>query len=57
MEDHERQNGPLPGHKKVGSWLRDAQAAYASDGPSPYSTPPDDPRKDQYVSDSDLVRP
>ena len=40
MEDYELQNGPLPGHEKVGGWLRDVQAAYASDRPSPYPTPP-----------------
>ena len=51
MEAYERQNEPL--HQKVGGWLRDLQAAYASDGPPPYPTPPSAPRKDQYVSDSD----
>ena len=34
MEVYELQNGPLPGHEKVDSWLRDIQAAYESDGPS-----------------------
>ena len=57
MEENERQNGPLPGHEKVGGWLRDVQpeAAYRdeSDGPSSYPTPPAAPRKDQYVLDSD----
>ena len=48
MEDYER-----PWHKQAGSWLRDVQAAYASDGPSPDPTPPGAQRKDQYVSDSD----
>ena len=36
MEAYERRNEPL--HQKVGGWLRDLQAAYASDGPSPYPT-------------------
>ena len=53
MEEFERQNGPLPGRDKVGDWLRDVQAAYESDGPSSYPTPPAAPRKGQYVSDSD----
>ena len=44
MEDHERQNGQLPGHDKVRGWLRDASC---------YPTPPAAPRKDQYVSESD----
>ena len=54
MEDYERRNGQLPGHEKVGSWLHDVQAAYASDGPSPNPTPPgaQHTQKDQYVSDS-----
>ena len=41
MKEYERQNGPLLGHKKVGGWLRDVQAAYESDGPSyqPYPQP------------------
>ena len=51
MEAYEPQNEPL--HQKVGSWLRAVQAAYASDGPSPYPTPPGTPHKDQYISDSD----
>ena len=50
MKAYQLQNGPL--HQKVGSWLRDMQSAYASDG-SPYPTPPGAPRKDQHVSDSD----
>ena len=56
MEDsgHKRKNGPLPGHKKVESFCDvQPEAAYASDQPSPYPAPPGDPRKDQYVSDSD----
>ena len=56
MEDHEWQNGLLPGHEKVGGWLRDVQAAYASDGPPPYPTPPGAPRKDQHVSISENGR-
>ena len=48
-EDYERQNRSLPGHEKVGSWLRDVQAAYESYGPSSYLTQPAAPRKDQYV--------
>ena len=51
MEAYERQNEPL--HQKVGGWLRAVQAAYASDGPSPYPTPPGTLHKDQYISDSD----
>ena len=37
MEDYEQQNGSLPRHDKarVGSWLCDVQAAYASDESSP----------------------
>ena len=54
MEEYERQNGPLPGHDKVDGWLRDIQAVYESDGPSFYPTQPAAPRKDRYVSDSDL---
>ena len=52
MEAYERQNEPL--HQKNGGWLRAVQAVYASDGPSPFPTPPGAPRKDQYISDSDL---
>ena len=55
MEEYERQNAPLPGHEKVGCWLCDVQAAYESDGPSSYPTPPAAPRKDQYNSDLDSV--
>ena len=57
MEEYERQNGPLPGHDKVGGWLRDVRAAYESDGPSFYPSPPAAPHKDQYVSDSENGRP
>ena len=53
MEEYERQNGPPPGHEKVGGWLRSVGAACESDGPSPYPTPPAAPRKDQYVPESD----
>ena len=35
-------------HQKVGRCLRYVQTAYASDGPSPYPTPPGAPSKDQY---------
>jgi hypothetical protein len=64
LEEHEQRNGPLPGHEQVGGWLRDMQAANASDGPlSPqpsdgpslphlYPAPPAAPRKDDYVPDS-----
>ena len=57
MEEYERQNGPLPGRDKVGGWLRDVRAAYESDGPSFYPSPPAAPHKDQYVSDSENGRP
>ena len=53
VEDYKRQNGLLSRHEKAGSWLRDVQAAYASDGPSPFPTQPGAPCKDQYVSDSE----
>ena len=39
MEEYQRQNGPLPGHEKVG-WHCEVQAAYESDGPLSYPTPP-----------------
>ena len=38
IKAYEQQNGLL--HQKVGSWLRDVQAAYASDWPSPYRRRP-----------------
>ena len=53
MEQYERQNGPLPWHCKVGSWLRYVHAAYEPDGPSSYPTPPTAPWKDRYVSESE----
>ena len=54
LEQYERQNGPLTGYEKVGDWLRDVQAAYASDGPSPCQ-PQAAPRnlKDRYTLEYD----
>ena len=57
MEEYELQNGPLPGHDKVGGWLCDVQAAYESDGPSSNPTLSSAPRKDQYVSQSEYGHP
>ena len=62
LEEYERQNGPVTGrecHERVGGWLRDVQAANASNGRSPpsvdlsYSTLLAAQPKDQYVTDSE----
>jgi hypothetical protein len=53
MEEYERQNGSLPGHDKVGGWLRTVQLVREFDEPSSYPIPPAAPPKDQYISDPD----
>jgi hypothetical protein len=66
LEEHVQRHGPLPGHEQVGGWMRDVQAANASDawrstpqqsyGPSSphlYPTPPAAPPKDDYIPDSE----
>ena len=47
MAEDERQNGPLPGHKKVCCWLSDVQTVYYSYSQLSYPTPPAALRKDQ----------
>ena len=64
--EYEQEHGPLPGHEKVGDWLRDVQEAFRypsdSEGPSSlredqYPVAPAAPRKDQYVPDTDTEFP